>query len=57
MSDWPKPVENPVYYRKNSLAQWAGKATHKVEDDPYGEADELARIANDLQNGEHYESA
>ena len=56
MSNWPPPVENPVYYRRGSLEQWAGKLTHRVEDDPYGDADELARIANDLQNHANYES-
>jgi hypothetical protein len=40
--------------RGGSLGQWAHVKFPPVEDDPYGEADELARIANDLLNQEHY---
>jgi len=36
--------------RGGSLGQWAHLDKGRVEDDPYGEADELARIANDLMN-------
>ena len=56
MSDWPPAVERPVYRRRGSLAQWGNLPRTKVEDNPYGEADELARIANDLQNHENFES-
>jgi hypothetical protein len=36
--------------RGGSLQQWAHLRTGEIDRDPYGEADELARIANDLAN-------
>jgi hypothetical protein len=51
-ADCPQDVYRP---RGGSIHQWDHLVKPKVTDDPYGEADELARISNDLWNQEWFD--